>query len=402
MGIIKPPSPERETRAARPGKGWPGLALVLTLTLLVLLLGTVSRVLLDIREVRKGGTRRTGTLESYGFDLSNATVKRELLSPSNQVRDRLEAMYEPQHISVAELQALNKKRGGKYLLSHDRVIGVQVGSESRAYPIQVLNWHEVVNDNLGGLPVAVTYNGLADCAITYSRSLGGETLTLAVSGIVYNSNSLLYDRQSQSGEVPAELSGQESLWSQCGGMAVSGPRAGQQLEAIPSKLLLWKDWLAAHPNTTVLSRYADRLGDYKKDVYRQYFQTDKLEFVVWPQATIEDRVNYGLADKTRCLLLSSAGESWLVPWDGVLNLASYDADGLGRLSLNTPHGPLDLLCRKLEPGALLPSVWAAESQASGFEQIAAGYFFAFNTLRPGFEVLPAEAGTLAVAATTSP
>jgi len=367
-----------------------------------LLLGTVSRVLLDIREVRKGGTRRTGTLESYGFDLSNVAVKRELLSPSNQVRDRLEAMYEPEHLSVEDLQALNKKRGGKYLLSNDRVIGVQLGTESRAYPIQVLNWHEVVNDNLGGVPIAVTYNGLADCGIAYSRSLGGETLTLAVSGIVYNSNSLLYDRQAQPAEVPAELTGQESLWSQCGGMAVSGPRVGQQLEVLPSKLLLWKDWLAAHPQTTVLSRYADRLSDYKKDVYRQYFQTDKLEFVVWPQATIEDRVNYGLTDKARCLLLRNAGESWLVPWDGVLSLASYDAEGLGRLSLTTPYGPLDLLCRQLEPGALLPSVWAAESQASGFEQIAAGYFFAFNTLRPGFNVLPAEAGSLAEPATQSP
>ena len=93
-----------------------------------------------------------------------------------------------------------------YLEDHDRVIGVRFGGEARAYPLRVLNWHEAVNDTVGAKAIAVTYCPLCDSSLVFDRDVGGEVREFGISGKLWNSNVLLYDRQKDSR--------QESLWSQ--------------------------------------------------------------------------------------------------------------------------------------------------------------------------------------------
>lgn len=101
-----------------------------------------------------------------------------------------------------------------WLRDREPLLALNVGSESRAYPIQVLIWHEIVNDTVGGVPVAVTYCPLCDSAIALDRRLGGRVLDFGTSGRRYRSNLVMYDRQTK------------SLWSQFIGTAIAGVLSG--------------------------------------------------------------------------------------------------------------------------------------------------------------------------------
>jgi hypothetical protein len=121
----------------------------------------------------------------------------------------------------------------------DRVIGVERGGLTRAYPLRVLNWHEVVNDEMAG-PVLVTYCPLCGSGVTAERRVAGEATRFGVSGLLWNSDLVMYDR----------LTG--SLWSQLLGTAIHGPRTGDTLQFIPSNLTTWGAWRESHPETSVL------------------------------------------------------------------------------------------------------------------------------------------------------
>jgi hypothetical protein len=121
----------------------------------------------------------------------------------------------------------------------DRVIGVAVDGNARAYPLPVLNWHEVVNDELGG-PLLVTYCPLCGSGVTAERRVDGEVTTFGVSGYLWNSDLVMYDDRT------------ESLWSQILGKAVQGPQTGETLSFRPSTLTTWRQWREDHPDTRIL------------------------------------------------------------------------------------------------------------------------------------------------------
>jgi hypothetical protein len=182
----------------------------------------------------------------------------------------------------ADVDRLNREHRGKFLVPHDRVIALEVGGEARAYPLGTMQWHEIVNDTLGGVPIAVTYSPLCDSALVFDRRVGGETLEFGVSGLLYNSNLLMYDRRP---EAPgAHPSTGESLWSQFPGVALAGPAAktGARLAVLPCAVMHWEDWLAAHPRTTVLARVPGRERLYAREPYSTYFASEELKFPVHP------------------------------------------------------------------------------------------------------------------------
>jgi hypothetical protein len=121
----------------------------------------------------------------------------------------------------------------------ERVIGVTVDGVARAYPLAVLNWHEVVNDSFGG-PLLVTYCPLCGSGVTAERRVDGEETVFGVSGYLWMSDLVMYDRKT------------ESLWSQVLGKAVQGPRTGTSLSLRPSSMTTWGQWREEHPDTTVL------------------------------------------------------------------------------------------------------------------------------------------------------
>ena len=251
--------------------GW-----VLVLAGAVTLVGTIWNLapLLDPNRVRPRGDGRSAA--SYGFDLTTTLVPKDKIVSCGMVTDALSPLIDPKAISLSELSGLETVGRGKYLVPSDKVIGVVIDGSPRAYPLRVLVWHEVVNDTVSGVPIVVTYNPLSEGIAVFDRRVAGQTLTFGVSGLLYQSNLLMYDR---AGTRP-----EESLWSQLQARAVSGPAAdaARTLELVPFALARWEDWQTAWPATTVLAPVDGDGKKYGQDVYGSYFNSDSLRFPVDP------------------------------------------------------------------------------------------------------------------------
>ena len=193
-----------------------------------------------------------------GFDLTRHDVPPAKILRGGPPRDAIPALTNPRFTGPA--------RAG--LAPADRVIGLVVGDTARAYPVRSLNWHELVNDVVGGIPVAITYCPLCASGAAFDRRSGSEALTFGVSGLLYNSNMLLFDRQS------------ESLWSQMAMRAVAGPRTGARLRSLPVYHGTWAAWRARHPETEVLSFETGHARDYTRDPYAGYETSSRLYFPI--------------------------------------------------------------------------------------------------------------------------
>ncbi len=187
-------------------------------------------------------------------------------------RDGLRALTLPVTMTPHEVDHHNENERGKLLVSADRVVGIEIDGEARAYPLRLLRWHESINDVVGGRAVAVTYSPLSGGIAVWDRVVDGREISLAVSGWLHNSNTLLYDRRNE-GET-------SSLWHQLTGEAVTGPAAGQRMTALPAELSTWVDWRRDHPETTVMAPDADSKPKYKRDPYHSYRGSDVLRFPV--------------------------------------------------------------------------------------------------------------------------
>lgn len=233
------------------------------------------------------------TVESYAFDLSDLRVTRPELVASGLPRDGLPALDDPRAISPEEADAITREERGKYLVPNDRVVGVEIDGAARAYPVRLLTWHEVVNDTLAGRPILVTYSPLGDASVVFDRRVAaggdgagdaagdaaGEVLSFGVSGLLWNSNTLVYDRP----DVRRDGVKGPSLWAPLVFGAVAGPRSGTALTPVPHRLTTWGTWRARYPKTTVLwpdPRWKKR---YKEEPYNSYYGSgDLLRFPVRP------------------------------------------------------------------------------------------------------------------------
>ncbi|MGH1462217.1 MAG: DUF3179 domain-containing protein [Neptuniibacter sp.] len=194
-----------------------------------------------------------------GFDLSNSTIPKQLILPGGPARDGIPAIDSPRFESAAVVD---------WLEDEDQVLSISINNEHRAYPISILNWHEIVNDRIGSQSVVISYCPLCGTGMAFNSQVQGETLDFGVSGLLYNSDVLLYDRQS------------ESLWSQLKHEAVSGPSVGAKLEHLPMSQLTWAEWKQRYPTGQVLSRDTGFLRDYSRSPYGDYNQSLVLYFPV--------------------------------------------------------------------------------------------------------------------------
>jgi hypothetical protein len=156
------------------------------------------------------------------------------------------------------------------LAPDERVIGVERGGEARAYPLAILNWHEVVNDTFDG-PLLVTYCPLCGSGLTAERRVDDEETTFGVSGLLWNSDLVMYDRAT------------DSLWSQIMATAIRGPKTGSTLSLVPSTLTKWSAWRETHPDTRVLlpPPASGAIGeakprDYARDPYAGYDESRRI------------------------------------------------------------------------------------------------------------------------------
>jgi len=237
-------------------------------------------------------------------DLSTCLVDRSAIVDAGLLPGGLPAVTAPVMLEPREVDALNRERHGKLLVGPDRVIGVEVRGDARAYPLRWLRWHEVVNDVVGELPIVVTYSGLCDSVSVAVRRCAGRDLQLAVSGLLVSSNPLLYDVGDEMQPI--------SLWRQLDLTAVVGPAARdrQALTLLPAALTTWRAWRAEHPGTRVLAPDPHYSSRYRRDPYHSYFGSRLLRFPVAPLPPAEgprlkDRVVViQIGDVTSALVLS--------------------------------------------------------------------------------------------------
>ena len=158
-----------------------------------------------------------------------------------------------------------------YLDDGDIVFGMAVNGEARAYPKRILAWHEMALDRLGGTELTVVYCTLCGTVIPYESVVDGRHLTFGTSGLLYRSNKLMFDHETN------------SLWATFEGRPVVGPLVDSGLRLQPRAVVTttWGEWRTLHPETTVLSIETGHARDYAEGAaYRDYFSTDQLMFQV--------------------------------------------------------------------------------------------------------------------------
>lgn len=199
-----------------------------------------------------------------GFDLSNPLVPRKLIKSGGPPRDGIPSIDKPRFVSA---------ENADHLVDTDRILGVKLAGIAKAYPIKILNYHEIVNDHFDDRPVAVTFCPLCGSGIAFDAQVGGQRRDFGVSGLLYNSDVLMYDRQT------------DSLWSQIMGQAVTGEARGTTLSALPVRHTTWADWLQRHPDTLVLDEPRFMRRNYAVDPYLGYAKSNRL----WAPVAYRDK-----------------------------------------------------------------------------------------------------------------
>ncbi|RME92604.1 MAG: DUF3179 domain-containing protein [Verrucomicrobia bacterium] len=195
-----------------------------------------------------------------GFDVANALIPVEAIRRGGPPRDGIPAIDRPRFQPASQ--------PAPWMEDDDLLLSVTVGDETRGYPLRILVWHEIVNDTIAGRPIAVTYCPLCGTGMVFDRRAGGRELSFGVSGLLYQSDVLMYDRQT------------ESLWSQLAMKSVAGPLAGTPLNWLPAEHVTWKAWRQEHPDGRVLTTDTGFTRNYRATPYRRYFESPDTMFPV--------------------------------------------------------------------------------------------------------------------------
>lgn len=188
--------------------------------------------------------------ESWNTNWELHTIDYSEVLSGGPPRDGIPSIDEPTFVSIEAAEA--------WLAENEPVIALEIDGDARAYPLQILTWHEIVNDTVGGLPVVVTFCPLCNSALVFERTVEGETVEFGVSGLLRNSDLIMYDRSD------------ESLWQQFTGEAIVGNHVGKQLTFVPSSLISFADFKAAYPEGEVLSRETGFNRPYGENPYAGY------------------------------------------------------------------------------------------------------------------------------------
>lgn len=206
--------------------------------------------------------------DTFGFDaLTTKSVVLEDLHQGCPARDCIPSIDAPKFVPATE---------ALHVADDDRVIAISLNGDERAYPARILDRHEIVNDTIGGVPIAITWCPLCGSAVGIEREVDGEITEFGVSGVLYNSDLVFYDRASN------------TLWDQVEARGIVGPKTGQQLTLVQVTMTTWSRWRAAHPETLVLSTDTGFDKDYSRDPYAKYRGAAGLMF---PVSAEDDRIH---------------------------------------------------------------------------------------------------------------
>jgi hypothetical protein len=198
--------------------------------------------------------------ETFGFD--DSTPKEVNLDDLHQgcpARDCFASIDNPKYVEAGD---------AGHVSDEDVVLALSMDGEHRAWPARILDHHEIVNDTIAGVPVAITWCPLCGSAVGIIREVDGQVTEFGVSGVLYNSDLVIYDRTT------------ETLWDQIEAKGIVGPLTGTELELVPVTMTRWGKWKDAHPDTLVLSDDTGFGRDYTQDRYQEYRGSGNLIFPV--------------------------------------------------------------------------------------------------------------------------
>ena len=201
-------------------------------------------------------------------------------------KDGIPALLDPQFIQASE---------ANYLDDNDLIVGFVDGDQAKAYPHKILDWHEIINDRVGSVNISVTYCPLTGTGIGWNRDLDGGTTTFGVSGLLYNSNLIPYDRQS------------DSNWSQMRLDCVNGNLKGTEIETFPLVETTWKTWKEMYPSTMVVSTNTGHTRDYERYPYGSYRTNN--DYLIFPLSNEDSR----LPNKDRVHGIVASGDAKVYP-----------------------------------------------------------------------------------------
>lgn len=233
-----------------------------------------------------------GAVEEFRTDFSRHTVPYPEIFSGGPPKDGIPAIDAPRYETVADADS--------WLSDQEPVILIRAGPAARAYPVRILVWHEIVNDEVGGLPLAVTYCPLCNTAIAFRRTHDGRVLDFGTTGRLRYSNLVMYDRQT------------ETWWQQADGRGIAGRYAGDRLGFHPAPLISWAEFMGAFPAGSVLSRDTGHSRDYGRNPYVGYDAAGGSPFLYQGPA-----IPGALPPMTRVLTLELDGRTVAYPY-GIL------------------------------------------------------------------------------------
>jgi len=245
------------------------------------------------------------TIESYAFDLSNLQIDRELVVPAMRHRNMSPVVTDPKILSPEEIVQRNNSIRDPLVVSKDLVVGVEIGGESRAYPLHFLHVHEIVNDTLGGTPIAIVWHWPSGHLAVFERTIDSNVVSFANSGLSGNGGMLFYPLQ--------EKIGNERLFASMLEKSVTGEDI--TLTPVPHDVVSWKNWFAEHPDTTSLAPNEQLKKRYRKASPELYFLTEVIYFPTSPMP--QDEAN----PKTPVIAVSIDGVERVYAIPSLLKLA---------------------------------------------------------------------------------
>lgn len=197
--------------------------------------------------------------DGWKTDTSKKSIDLSELISGGPPKDGIPSINNPDFIS--------RKEADSWLGEDEPVIAFQLNGTARAYPLQILIWHEIVNDNFGDTPVLVTFCPLCYSAIVFDRRIDGETHQFGVSGFLRHSDMIMFDRKT------------ESLWQQFTGEAIVGEYTGKQLEILPSQIISYQQFKEAYPEGQILSKETGIDRPYGRNPYSGYDDINNTPFL---------------------------------------------------------------------------------------------------------------------------
>ena len=268
---------------------------------LVGIAGVIGAILIAVAAGCGGGGVSHGHSEGQGAgvprdlaaewprtDFSRRAVSLDEISSGGPPKDGIPALDHPKFQNVRDM---------RYLKPSEPVIAVDVAGQVRAYPIQILIWHEIANDTLGSVPIAVTFRPLCNSAIVFDRRSGGQVLDFGTTGRLRHSDLVMRDRAT------------ESWWQQFTGESIVGARTGSRLRQLPARIVAWQEFRSRFPDATVLSRDTGFDRSYGTNPYSGYDEVDSSP--LFPAPGTHD---HRLAPKDRVVYFEANERAVAVPF----------------------------------------------------------------------------------------